>query len=185
MKKPIVSSILLILVAAAPAMALDLNIDYDKEYSRKVHSFQWVQPKEFEENPLMHQRIVNAIKHELTNRGLAEVESDPDIYVTYHSSSREEVNIDTTHFGYGYPTTWHSGYYGSMATSATTTVSTWHIGTLVIDAWDGESKNLIWRGIAEDTLSPKPEKMEMIINRAVEKLFKKWDKIKKENAKGK
>ena len=65
----------------------------------------------------------------------------------------------------------YGGYYGGVSTS-TTTVSTWQIGTLVIDAWDGESKDLIWRGTAEETISPNPQKMEKKINKAVAKLFK-------------
>ncbi len=188
MKRYVARAIVVALLATAPSYAAKVYIDYDDNYSKKVKSFKWVQPEEFEEDPLMHQRVVNAIKHYLTDRGLTEVESDPDIYITYHSDSKEQVNINTSHFGYGYPSGWyggyHGGYHGGMG-SSTTTVSTWTIGTLIIDAWDAETEKLIWRGMAEETVSKNPQKNEKKINKAVDKLFKKWDKIKKKNAKKK
>ena len=191
MIRRIVLSMLMVLVAASQSLAAKVNIDYDDSYTKKVTTYQWVQSKQGAKSPLMDQRIVNAINHQLTDRGLSEVDTDPDIYVTYHASAREQLNIHTDNFGYGYPTTWHGGYgggyyhggyYGGVGTS-TTTVSRWQIGTLVIDAWDGEDKDLIWRGTAEGTISSNPQKMERRINKAVNKLFKKWDKIRKKNAK--
>ncbi|MFC2173535.1 hypothetical protein ACFLU6_13015 [Acidobacteriota bacterium] len=38
-------------------------------------------------NQLMHSRIKNGIEYYLTEGGLAEVESNPDLKVTYHTSS--------------------------------------------------------------------------------------------------
>lgn len=179
--------ILVILLAVAPTFAAKVAVDYDRDYTKKVETFQWKDPEKGETNSLMHQRVVNAIKHELTNRGLVEVQSSPDIQVTYYSSSKEQVNFNTTSVGYGYPRGWYGGYggyYGGMGTS-TTTVSTWEIGTLVIDAWDAESQKLIWRGTAEATVSSNPQKNEKKINKAVQKIFRKWDSIRKKNAKKK
>ena len=45
-------------------------------------------------------------------------------------------------------------------------------GTLVVDL--SNNKQLIWRGVASDTLSDKPDKNAHKIEKAVEKLFKSY-----------
>jgi hypothetical protein len=47
-------------------------------------------------------------------------------------------------------------------------------GTLVIDLVDSRKKELVWRGTATDTLSDEPEKNAQKIEKATEKLFKKY-----------
>jgi len=164
-----------LLLAAAPAMAQSVHIDYDKNYDfSKIRTYQWVQPVEDEENPLMAQRLRNAVDYQLSMKGAQKVDSDPDIFVTYHSDSKEEVSVSSTSFGYGYGPGW---YWGGGVGTSTASVTTYEVGTLVIDAWDAKTKNLIWRGTASATVSPNPDKMERKINTAVEKLFKKWEKM--------
>jgi hypothetical protein len=45
-------------------------------------------------------------------------------------------------------------------------------GTLVIDVYDGKTKQLLWRGSAEGTLSDKAAKNETKLDKAVAKMFK-------------
>ena len=47
-------------------------------------------------------------------------------------------------------------------------------GTLVVDLYDAKTKQLIWRGSAEDTLSDKAEKNEKNLDKGVAKMFKKF-----------
>ena len=63
---------------------------------------------------------------------------------------------------------------GGFGTSATTTVLTYRVGTLVVDIYDAQNKNLVFRGTASDILSDKPEKNEKKLDEAVEKMFKKF-----------
>jgi len=42
----------------------------------------------------------------------------------------------------------------------------------VVDLFDSHTKQLIWRGVATETLSEKPDKDTKKLNKAVEKLFK-------------
>ena len=60
-----------------------------------------------------------------------------------------------------------------------TTVTTFTEGTLVIDVWDAKSKKLIWRGAATAAVPRNPEKGGALIDKAVDKLGKKWDKMKR------
>jgi hypothetical protein len=57
---------------------------------------------------------------------------------------------------------------------ATTTVDRIPIGTLVVDIYDTSSKQLLWRGLAHDQLSDKPNKDTKKLEKAVDKLFDKF-----------
>ena len=170
----------LLLFATTAGLAMTVHLDYDQDYDfSKVKTYQWIAPTTTDRDPLIRQRITNAIKYELGARGLQEVESDPDIYVTFNSNSREDLVLNTTDV---VPSGWrmHS-YYGTATASETTYVK----GTLIVDATDAKTKKLIWRGIAEDTVKPDPEKIDTKINEALKKLAKLWDKLKKESTKKK
>jgi len=56
--------------------------------------------------------------------------------------------------------------------SATTTESEYMVGTLVVDIFDAKTKNLLFRGIAQDEISDKPEKNIKKIDKAANKMFK-------------
>jgi Domain of unknown function (DUF4136) len=45
---------------------------------------------------------------------------------------------------------------------------------LTVDIFDGNSKQLIWRGQSSDTLSSKPEKNDKKMEKAVGDMFKKF-----------
>jgi len=188
-----------LLLMAAPAFAQKVYIDYDKDYDfDSPESFMWAKTSETsveDANPLMHSRIVNAIEHYLTMGQLREVESDPDLYVTYHTSTKENLSLNTTSFGYGYPGGWYGGgygghygmygggFYGGMGSSSTT-VSTYETGTLVVDAWDPKTEKLVWRGTATNmTIAANPDKMMKRIDKALSKIVKKWQNLKAKQAK--
>lgn len=169
------------LAVALPAAAQDVNIDYAHEYDfSKVETFQYVDGEDgISPNELMHTRIVDAIKAKLTTGGLQEVSANPDIAVTYHLASKENTVYNTTSVGYGgYGGYWGGwrGYGGGMAT-ATTTASTYTEGTLIIDAYDVAEKKLVWRGSGTVTVKEDPEKRAAQIDKILDKLGKKWQKI--------
>ena len=66
----------------------------------------------------------------LVNPG-AFVESDPDVYVTYHGDDNERTVIDTTHYGYGYGPGWFWGGYRGVS-SSTSRVRTYTEVTLIV-----------------------------------------------------
>ena len=47
-------------------------------------------------------------------------------------------------------------------------------GTLVVDISNAQTRQLLWRGTATDTLSDKPDKNSQKIEKAVTKLFKQY-----------
>jgi hypothetical protein len=57
---------------------------------------------------------------------------------------------------------------------ATTTEQDYKEGTLVVDMYDSKSKQLLWRGSSEDTVSNHAEKNEKNLDKGVAKMFKKF-----------
>ena len=47
-------------------------------------------------------------------------------------------------------------------------------GTLIVDLYDAKNQSLVWRGIAQDTLSNNGNKNNKAVGKAVEKMFKKY-----------
>ncbi len=178
--------VILLGLAAMPAYAQSVTIDYAHDYDfSSVKTFQYMDTDESDpSNSLMADRVVDKIKKELTEGGLKEVSSNPDLYVTSHFTSKENVVYNTTSFGYGgYGPGWggwgYGGYgygAGGMGT-ATTTASTYEEGTLIIDAYEPTEKKMVWRGAGTVTVKKKPEKQLQQVDNILAKLGKKWDKI--------
>jgi hypothetical protein len=180
-------------MTAGSALAQKVTNDWDKarDFS-KYKTYAWVKGMPAK-NQMNDQRIVRVIEGQLAAKGLQRVESgaNPDLVVAYHAAVDEEAQfnaMDTAAWGYG--AGWRYGYgggrmstttVGGMSTTtvggmSTTTVTKILIGQLVVNMGDVKDKKIIWHGTASDTVSGKdtPEKAEKTINKAVEKLFKKY-----------
>jgi len=174
--------VVVVLLFAMPAAAQKVTIDYAHDYDfDSIKSFEYVESDgDISPNPLMHQRIVDAIKAKLKAAGLNENSESPDIYVTYHLSSQDSTVYSTTGFGYGgYWGGWGGwGYgYGPGMASSTTTARNYTEGTLLIDAYDSAEKKMIWRGTGTVTVKDAPEKQVKQVEKILTKIGAKWEKI--------
>ena len=180
--KRTLGTVIVLVLAAAPALAQKVTIDYAHEFEfGAVKTFQYVDTAESNStNPMMHDRIVAMIKKELVEGGLTEVSDNPDILVTYHVTSEEQTTYTTSNFGYGGYWggwgRWGYGYTPGLATS-TTTARNYTEGTLIIDAYDSAEKKMIWRGTGTVTVKGTPEKQVKQVEKILAKLGAKWDKI--------
>jgi hypothetical protein len=48
------------------------------------------------------------------------------------------------------------------------------IGTMIVDLYDAKNQSLVWRGIAQDTLSNNGNKNSQKVSKAVQKMFKQY-----------
>jgi len=174
-------SFLLLVLAVSHAAAVDVHVDYDKEADfPSFKSYAWKDIKQGTlegSNDLIHSRIIKAIEYQLTQAGLVETDSSPDLYVTYHASSKEDMRVDTTMYNYGYGSSWYwDPYWGSTygAGFATQQVVTYTRGTLVVDIWDAKTSKLAFRGVAEAIVPEKPSKAEKLIYKSIEKMAKQF-----------
>jgi len=178
MKKTL-GMLIVLALAALPAAAQTVTIDYAHDYDFKsAKTFQFVESTDSKaSDPLMDSRIKDAVVNELVKDGLTQVEADPNIYVTYGITTQKNAVYNTTSMGYGgFGLGWGGWGMGGMG-SSTTTESTYTEGTLIIDAYDAGDKKLVWRGTGTVTVKAKPEKVTKQIDSIITKLGEKWQKI--------
>jgi hypothetical protein len=182
MRMPILLTATLFLMGVSSAFAQDVRYDFDKdkEFS-KYKTYKWVAIKGAEmPDELTQKALTSAIDTQLAAKGLTKTDSDnADLYIGYQTALGQEKEFTSYNTGWGYGPGWGGGWYGYGGMSTTTTygsTSTVYIGQLDLSMYDPAAKQLVWRGTASKTLDPKakPEKKQKNINKAVEKLLKKY-----------
>ena len=159
-----------VLAVAGAARAQDVSVDFDKAANfGAIKSFSLKLGTSWG-NPIGEKRVVDEITGALVAKGWTLApEGQADAQVVLHGASQTKRSLSTFYSGmggYGY-----RGWGGGMG-SATTTESEYVVGTLVVDIFDAKTKNLMWRGIAQDELSDKPEKNIKKVAKASDKMFK-------------
>ena len=160
------------LVALGTALAQQVKTDYDHQanFSQyKTYSWQEIKPA----NSLWDARIKNAVDAQLTAKGWTQVASGGDVAVVAIKTSQTQRSLQTFYDGFGGGWGWRR-FGGGGFGEATTTEQDYKEGTLVIDLYDAKTKQLIWRGSAEDMVSNKAEKNEKNLEKGVAKMFKKF-----------
>ena len=165
----IVLSLGLVMLTAAVALAQRVTTDYNHSADFATYkTFMWIKEPNTN-NPLMQQRIVDGVNAALTGRGLQLATENADMGIAAHCATREERTLDTFYDGIGGGWRWR---WGGGFRSATTTVTIYEVGTLVIDVFDAMTKDPLWRGTASKTVSENPQTNTETLNRAVEKMFR-------------
>jgi hypothetical protein len=177
MKKTVAIAIALML---APALVFAQKVSYDYEKTANFAGFKTYALKDGTKvgQPLIDDRIVNAIETELAAKGLTKADANPDVYVVYHVAFDKQKDISTYSSGYGggygaYGWGWGGGWAGG---TTTTQVRDILVGTMVIDMADAKKNQLVWRGmgVKEVNTQAKPEKRDKSINEAVKKILKNY-----------
>jgi hypothetical protein len=159
------------LALATSALAQDISYDYDKgtDFSQ-LKTYAWVRWTNVSDE-LNHKRIVDALEAQLAAKGLVKVEAgaSPDVMVAYHTSFSNELEIN------GYATGW-AGYRFGPGRSGSARAEEVVIGTLYVDIVNAKTNTIVWRGIVTKDIdaNASPEKRDKNINKAAEKLFKKY-----------
>jgi hypothetical protein len=172
-------TIILAIVFVNPLKA-QVKSDYDKQtdFSKfKTYSFAgWEKESNEKISELNQKRILDALVAEFEARGIKHVESNGDAKITLFVvvESKIATTAYTTYNGsMGYRGRWGWGMgYGYATTNYTQ--DDYKEGTLVIDMYSEQSKDLIWQGVVTTTLEEKAEKMEKSINKNIGKLMKKY-----------
>jgi hypothetical protein len=153
------------LLLASAAFAQQVKTDYDRnaDFSHyKTYSWQKVQTPD----PLWVDRIKEAVNSALAAKGLTQVASGGDIAIVAIEMTKNQQTLNTFYDGFGGGWRWGGGLG-----NATTTVDNYKVGTLVVDLFDANSKQLIWRGSSSDTLSDKSDKNIKNLDKGVQKMF--------------
>jgi len=160
-------SIAMFFVLTAASFAQQVKTDYDHNANfgqYKTYSWEKVQTKD----PLMVDRIKDAVNAALTAKGWTQVDSGGDVCIVAMEITRNQQTLNTLYDGFGGGWRWRGfGGFGE----ATTTTETYQVGTLVVDLFAAASKNLIWRGSSSNTLSNNADKNTRNLDKGVQKMF--------------
>jgi hypothetical protein len=162
----ICTAVFLAMLGSALAQHVKTDFDHHADFSQyKTYSWQQIKPA----NSLWDARIKNAVDAQLAAKGWTQVESGGDVAIVAIKTTQTQRTLQTFYDGFGGGWRWRGfGGFGD----ATTTEQDYKEGTLVVDLYDAKTKQLIWRGSAEDTLSNKAEKNEKNLDKGVAKMFK-------------
>jgi len=169
---------------AAPAAAQKVYVDYDRTVDIKSHkTYAWASTPTvsvYDNNPLIHSRIKNAIEYYMGKGGMVENTDDPELYVTYYGEADEGFRVNTINTGgYGYSSGWAwDPFWGGSAVGMTATTPIVHqAGTLVIDIWDAKTMKIVWRGTMTATIPENPQKSAKKLDKGIKKMIEKWRKM--------
>ena len=170
-KYPMLSSIAIAILVTSLLLA-EVKTDYDRatDFGR-YKTYSW--GKVHTQNLLWVDRIKAALASALAAKGWMEVESGGDVSIMAMEMTEDHRTLNTYYdnFGGGWSwRRWGGGFGGGFGTS-TTTEETYTVGTLVVDLFDTNTKKLIWRGSASDTLSPNSDKNIKTLNSEVQRMF--------------
>jgi hypothetical protein len=172
-RSTIYGAFLTVLLGSAFGQQIQTDFDHQANFSRyKTYSWQEVKAS----NSLWDDRIKNAVDAQLAAKGWTQVDNDGDVAIVAIKMTKTQKTLETFYDGFG-GGGWgwrRFGGYGDSFGDSTTTEHDYKEGTLVVDIFDAKSKQLIWRGSAEDTLSESAAKNEKNLDKGVAKMFKEF-----------
>ncbi len=144
--------LLLIVMLSGCGSSVKVVADHDPatDFS-SYRTYQWMpEPEDTQmQRGFIWRDIKQAIDHELGQRSMQQVESNPDVYVAFYASVEEKVTGATIdRYGYGYGGYYGRGRWGTYGGSANVRVDSYTEGTLIVDIIDAGKKELVWRSVA-------------------------------------
>ncbi|MCK4775028.1 MAG: DUF4136 domain-containing protein [Candidatus Krumholzibacteria bacterium] len=168
-------SALLLVIAGVALLAgcgssIELSNDFDQQVNfQQVYTYQWAESNN-QGGDLLAKRIKNAVNDQLAQNGMTETTTSPDVYVMYHIGTKDKVDVSSYGYSYGgYGR--YGGAYGGPYSAGGGGISTYNYteGTLIIDMYEAENKQLVWRGSGTDVIedNPTPQQLTENVNKAV------------------
>lgn len=165
------------IVANAQKVTTDFDESTDFNEYNSYQFLGWQDDSDKALNEFDKKRMRDAFQSELDARNLKMLDSEADMAMSLYIVVNQKTSTTAyTNYhgstGYGYRRGgrgWGNGY-----STTSYSESDYLEGTLVMDVFDAESKELIWQGVATGTIKEKPEKREKSIPKSVAKLMKKF-----------
>jgi hypothetical protein len=158
---------LLACIASTIAIGQQVSVNYNhsQDFSQ-FKTYAWGSGNANQiQNSILAQQAESDINQALQGKGLQMVQEsqNPDMIVTSNGGLKQQTSY--TAWGMG------RGFGGGMATISPEQNT---IGTLIVDLYDAKNKNLVWRGIAQNTLSTNGGKNAKTVQKAIQKMFKQY-----------
>ena len=168
MKTRFVLCAALVCITSVIAAGQQVSVNYNHAQSfANYHTYAWGSNNANQvQNSILAQVAQQDINSAMQSKGLLMVEEtqNPDLILTTNGGMREQTSYSAWGMrGIG-------GGMGGLTPEQNVE------GTLIVDLYDAKSQSLVWRGIAQNTLSNKGNKNQQMVQKAVNKMFKQWPK---------
>jgi Domain of unknown function (DUF4136) len=166
-------------LSATLARGDDVKTDYNHQTNfSNYHTYSWGTVQMSDQ--IAAERVKHAVDDTLQKKGWQEVPSGGQVTIMVKGQIRNQEELQTFYdgLGGGWGRGWRWGGWGwgpgGGFGESTTTATNIPTGHLVIDVFDTQNKDLVWRGISTAELSNDPEKNRKKLYQDVDKMFKKF-----------
>ena len=153
-------------LASAVTLGQTVSVNYNRSQSfSQYHTYTWASDNTNQiQNSILAQQAKSDIDTAMQAKGLQLVpeSQNPDIILTASGGMKQQTS---------YSAMGMRGFGGGMGTI---TPEQNVIGTMIVDLYDAKTKSLVWRGIAQNTLTNNGNKNSQLVSKAVVKMFKQW-----------
>ena len=166
MKFALCAMLLSITSTIAFGQQVSVNYNHSQSFAQfHTYAFENNDPNQIA-NSILAQTAVSDVDAALQGKGLSKVDmsANPDLILLVSGGLKQQ----TSYSAWGM-----RGIGGGMGgISPEQNVE----GTLIVSLYDAKQKSLVWRGIAQETLSNNGNKNQEAVQKAVTKMFKQWPK---------
>jgi NADPH:quinone reductase-like Zn-dependent oxidoreductase len=169
MKKTVICfAFLLLSLASTAVLGQQVSVNYNHNASfSQYQTYAWGSNNKNQiQNSILAQVAQQDIDGAMQQKGLQKVDEsqNPDLILTASGGEREQTSWNAMGMrGIG-------GGFGSITPQQNVE------GTMIVSLYDTKQKELVWRGISENSLSNSGNKNQKNVEKAVEKMFKQWPK---------
>ncbi len=166
MKTTLVVSAMLLCSTSAVTFAQQVSVNYNPNQNfSQFRTYAWGSNNTNEiQNSILAQVAHQDINSALQSKGLQMVQEsqNPDLVVTSNGGMRQTTSYQA----------WGMRGWGGGMGGITPEQNVQ--GTLIVDLYDAKNKSLVWRGVAQQTLSNNGQKNTKSVGKAITKMFKKY-----------
>jgi hypothetical protein len=152
--------------AIAAGQQVSVNYNHSQSFS-PFHTYAWASNNTNQiQNSILAQVAQQDIDAALQGKGLQKVQESqkPDLILAANGGMRQQTSYSAWGMrGIG-------GGMGGITPQQNVEA------TLIVDLYNAGTQSLIWRGIAQDTLSNNGDKNQKMVQSAISKMFKQWPK---------
>ncbi len=153
-------------MASVVALGQQVSVNYNRSQSfAQYHTYTWASDNANQiQNSILAQQAKSDIDAAMQGKGLQLVpeSQNPDIILTASGGMKQQTSYQA----------WGMRGIGGGMGGITPEQNV--IGTMIVDLYDAKTKSLVWRGIAQDTLTNNGNKNSQMVSKAVAKMFKQW-----------
>jgi hypothetical protein len=148
--------------------AQQVTVNFNRSQSfANYHTYAWGTENQNKiQNSILAQEALQDINTAMQGKGfqLVQVNQNPDLIVTANGGMQQQTSYSA----------WGMRGIGGGMGGITPEQNV--VGTMIVDLYDAKTQSLVWRGIAQNTLSNNGDKNSKMVANAVQKMFKQWPK---------